>query len=65
MNSDQLHRDLGRVEAKLDAHSERLERLESKLDPVVAYINRHKGAILVGSGVMSAAVAFLTAWFVR
>lgn len=65
MNNEQLHRDLGRIEGKLDSTAAQVAALEAKLDPVVAYINRHKGAMWMGSGVLSASVAAITAWLVK
>lgn len=61
MTDPQLHRDLGRVEAKLDATSAKVDRLESKLDDVLARQNRRIGA----TAVLSAMASFMAAWFAR
>lgn len=61
MNNEQLHRDLGRVEAKLDATSSKVDRLEQKLDDVLARQNRRIGA----TAVLSALASFIAAWLTK
>jgi len=70
MSSDDVQRDLGRIEARLDAGDERMQRIEARLDDIArsvnkltSYVDRHKGAwaligLLVGGGI-SALVEFL------
>lgn len=61
MNLDHIHRDLGRVEAKLDATADRVAALESKLDAVLARQYRFAGV----ASVLSAGASFAAAWLLK
>lgn len=65
MNNEQLHRDLGRVEGKVEALTSKVDGMDAKLDAALAALNRAKGIGFVGGAALSAAVAFLTAWFTK
>jgi hypothetical protein len=65
MNSEHLHRDLGRVEGEVKALRREVDAMNGKLDAVLARDNRRAGATAVSSGILSALVAFLTAWITR
>lgn len=63
--SNELHRDLGRVEGKLDAMSADVAAMKSKLDSVLASDHKRRGALLVVASAWSAVVAFATAWYTK
>ena len=65
MNLEQLHRDLGRLEGQVVSLQAKVDSMDEKLDTALAHINRSRGAFFVGGAVMSAVVAFATAWFVK
>jgi hypothetical protein len=63
--NDDVQRDLGRIEARLDAGDERMNRIEqkidsltTKLDELSAFANRTKGAwgLLLAAGATGAAL---------
>lgn len=61
MNNEQLHRDIGKLEGKLDATAAKVDRIETKLDDVLARQNRRIGA----AAVLSALASFVAAWIVK
>jgi hypothetical protein len=65
MNTEQIHRDLGRVEGKLGALTTKVDGMDAKLDAALAALNRAKGIGFVGGALLSAGVAFLTSWFTK
>lgn len=65
MNNEQLHRDLGRVEGELKALTSKVGGMDAKLDTALAHMNRSRGIFFVSGALLSAGVAFLTAWFTK
>lgn len=65
MNNEQLHRDLGRVEGSLTALTAKVDDMALKLDNVLKHHNRRVGAAVLGSTILSAVIAFATAWYTR
>lgn len=65
MNNEQLHRDLGRVEGKLEALTAKVDAMSEQLERALSALNRARGAGFVGGALLSAGVAFLTAWFTK
>lgn len=65
--ADEVQRDLGRIEARLDAGDERMGRIEAKLDALAekidkisGHVNRVRGAwglLLAAAGAIGAVVA--------
>jgi hypothetical protein len=62
MNNEQLHRDLGRLEGEVKALRATVDGMNTKLDAALAQLNRARGAGFIAGGVVSAVVAFATAW---
>lgn len=62
-----LSRDIGALEARTDAHDERLKRIEDKIDTLTGYIQENKGGIktLIAVGSISATLAAGFAEFVH
>lgn len=65
-----LQRDVGRLEGKVDAMATQHADMGAKLDKIVSYIEREKGAKRtwstvtgVGSAVAGAAAGALVSWF--
>lgn len=65
MNNEQLHRDLGRLEGEVKALRQTVTSIETKLDTALAHINRSRGVQFAGGALLSALVAFATAWFTK
>ena len=65
MNSEQLHRDLGRLEGEVKALRATVTSIEAKLDTALAHINKQRGVAFVTHGALAALVAFATAWFTK
>lgn len=65
MNNEQLHRDLGRLEGEVKALRATVTSMEAKLDTAIAHINRSRGVSFAGGAVLSAVVAFATAWLTK
>ncbi len=61
MSTDQLHRDLGRVESLASFTAERVTAIEAKLDSVLARQYRMIGA----ASVLSAIGSFMAAWMLK
>jgi len=64
MMTDQ-YRIIGQLEAQMDSHSERLDRIETKLDVLTEYIQQQKGgarliwAIATAGGVIGVSIVKL------
>ena len=65
MNLEHLHRDLGRLEGQVTALQEKVDAMDAKLDAALAHLNKTKGASFAFGAVVSAVVAFFTAWYSR
>lgn len=65
MNLEHLHRDLGRLEGQVTALQEKVDAMDAKLDAALAHINKAKGVSFAAGAVISAIVAFFTAWYSR
>ena len=65
MTDPQLHRDLGRVEGKLDAVSADVADIKRHIADLTARDHRHRGARHVITAGLSALVAFATAWYTK
>ena len=65
MNDAQLQRDLGRLEGKVEALDKKIDDMSGKLDIALGQLNRARGAGIAGASVVSALVAFATAWFTK
>ena len=65
MNAEQLHRDIGRLEGQVEALREKVDSIAAKQDIVLAALHTRAGKQIAYSSVVSAIVAFATAWFVK
>lgn len=65
MNLEHLHRDIGRLEGRVEALQAKVDAMDAKLDCALASLNRARGAAFAGGTVVSGIVAFLTAWFTK
>jgi hypothetical protein len=56
--SEEIQRDLGRLEARADSTDERLERIEGKVDQLVQWMQQSKGGLrtLIAVGTIAGAV---------
>ena len=63
MNLEQLHRDLGRLEGQVTALQTKVDSMDTKLDEALRALSKKHGAQLAYASVVSALVAFATAWF--
>lgn len=61
MNSEQIHRDIGRVEGEVKALRRDVDAINSKLDAVLARQYRMIG----GSAALSGMATFAIAWFTK
>lgn len=59
MNNEQLHRDLGRVEGKLEALTGQVSIMNARLDVALTYIEQQKGARKATIGIASAIATFV------
>jgi hypothetical protein len=57
MSTEQLHRDIGRLEGKVEALTTQVSGMDAKLDAALDYIAREKGArkatVFISTGVSS------------
>lgn len=65
MNTEELHRAVGRIEGRQDMESEKTARIERKLDAVLEANAATRGRDKLIGGALSAIVAFCTAWFTK
>jgi hypothetical protein len=66
--ADDLHRDVGALEARADAQDERLRRIEAKVDALIEAVAQSKGGIrmLIALGSLGATLAGLIgAWIAK
>lgn len=61
MNTEQLHRDLGRLEGQVTALQAKVDGIDAKLDTVLKRQYKFAG----GAAVVSAIGSFLVAWFLK
>jgi uncharacterized membrane protein len=67
---DELQRDLGRVEGRMEAMDARLERIEANLITVVEHVQQSKGGMRaltwLGTiaGAVGAGIATVAGWFI-
>ena len=65
MTHNELHRDLGRVEGKLDSVSADVADIKRHIADLTARDNQGRGARHVITSVVAGVVAFATAWYTK